>query len=158
MKHSRGIIKPGSATHSTFLVANEFYHNFIKPNFSKRRSMKIYLHKLLADPAIESKLRFLQSNKWKKVYQEKGQALHRVDFVPDDSDWAQLSIFSNATGFSRCFIFVYLLLLDMGYLKLPVKEEYGTPYKIIKKLTNYRLYCEVSIDITKKLLWRTMKT
>jgi hypothetical protein len=157
MKNFNEIPKSFLRTHSTFLVGKEFFHRFIKPNFSKRKDIAIYLHKLLHDPRLDYKLSFLNSTKWKKVYQSGGQMLQRVHFVPDDSDWARLSIISHASGHSMCFIFVYLLLLDMGYLKLPVKQ-YGTPLKMHTEPFHYGFQCEIILYERAEILLRILQT
>jgi hypothetical protein len=66
------------------------------------------------DQQLEKKLAMLKPNKWKKHYQSEGQDLQRINFYPDEADWAHLSALSNATGFSRCYIFVFLMLLNGG--------------------------------------------
>lgn len=46
-------------------------------------------------------------------YQFKHQNLQKVNFRPQAADWAELGTFSIATGKSRCFLFVLLLLMDL---------------------------------------------
>lgn len=45
-------------------------------------------------------------------YQLKNQNLQKISFRPLPEDWAELGIFSIASGKSRCFLFVLLLMMD----------------------------------------------
>lgn len=47
-------------------------------------------------------------------YQWKNQKLQKVNFRPENEDWAELGAFSAASGKSRCLLFVYLLLMDLN--------------------------------------------
>ena len=49
----------------------------------------------------------------KTEYQEEGLNLCRVGFRPDNSDWLELGELALAFGKSRCWLFVYLLKLDI---------------------------------------------
>jgi hypothetical protein len=154
MKQIRQIEKSVFPSQSTFLVSEKFLIRFINPRALKGKKLAAYLHRLLFDSQLFYKLSFLDSQKWKKVYQSEGQNLQRLDFLPDESDWARLSIISNSTGYSRCYLFVYLMLIDMGVIKL---AEYGTPYRIVRKTQPYEFYCDISLDEKLKLLRRTLK-
>jgi len=105
-------------TQSTFLVGDYIHKTYMVPRLLNGKRLSNYLHKLLTDPNLELKLNRLKPKKWKKHYQDGGQDLNALYFYPDECDWARLSIISNGTGFSRCYIFVYLMLLDLGVLKL----------------------------------------
>lgn len=50
----------------------------------------------------------------RKIYQEKNQALVKVNFRPSNEDWAELGTFSIAAGRSRCLLFVLLLVFDLA--------------------------------------------
>lgn len=78
------------------------------------------LHEFMKDPLLWRKMKLLKSTKYTKTYQPGGLSLVPVKFYPHPEDWCQLSILSNGSGFSRCFIFVFLLLF---YLKLLDLEE-----------------------------------
>jgi len=80
-------------------------------NRLKGKALKKLLSYLLADPDLGNKLELLDSGKSRKKYQSEGQDLVPVFFYPLESDWAHLSLISNATGFSRCYIFIFLMLL-----------------------------------------------
>ncbi len=109
---------PEKQSQSTLLIGEDLYDSIIKAKSLKGKRLVAYLHQLLNDPGLELKLRHLKPKKWKTQYQDEGQALVPVYFFPDECDWARLSQISFATGFSRCYLFVYLMLLDMGILKL----------------------------------------
>ena len=47
-------------------------------------------------------------------YQWKNQELQKINFRPQNNDWAELGAFSAASGKSRCLLFVYLLLMDLN--------------------------------------------
>ena len=51
--------------------------------------------------------------KVKTEYQEEGQNLCRVGFRPNNADWIELGELALAYGKSRCWLFVYLLKLDI---------------------------------------------
>ncbi len=49
----------------------------------------------------------------KTEYQEEGQNLCRVGFRPANSDWIELGELALAFGKSRCWLFTYLLKMDI---------------------------------------------
>ncbi|MBP7281325.1 MAG: DUF1564 family protein [Leptospiraceae bacterium] len=49
----------------------------------------------------------------KTEYQEEGLNLCRVGFRPDNADWLELGELALAFGKSRCWLFVFLLKLDI---------------------------------------------
>ena len=61
----------------------------------------------------------------KTEYQEEGQNLCRVGFRPSNSDWIELGELALAFGKSRCWLFVYLLKLDIMGLYLLVHTGLG---------------------------------
>jgi hypothetical protein len=155
MKIVKTISAPENSSQSTLLVGARFIEMHMKPRSLKGKRLSWYLYKLLCDPELEYKLSLLNSKKWKKEYQEEGQNLVPLYFYPNERDWAQLSIISNATGFSRCYIFVYLMLLDLGILKIQkniTKGDKPTEIKLSK------VFCSVFIDEMRLLLIRTIQT
>ena len=118
--------EPYYRSRSTLLIPESHFKRFFwRSPYIKvgHQALASYLSRLMDDPLLEYKLSFLESGKWKKQYQMEGQELRRVNFYPDDRDWGRLSAISNATGFSRCYIFVYLMLIAMGVISL---ENGGT--------------------------------
>jgi len=155
MNTLKTIRQPDNPSQSTFLVANHIHEIYMVPRRLKGKWLTHYLHRLLSDPELEYKLSLLKPKKWKKHYQEEGQDLQALFFYPDECDWARLSIISNGTGFSRCYIFVYLMLLDLGVLKLPENRTEGTnPQKIGLPV----ILCSVLMDKSEQILTRTIKT
>lgn len=155
MKQSRSVTDPGLETQSTFLVGESCYANYLLPRVIKGMGVSAYLHRLIIDPELNTKLGYLKPKKWKKTYQEEGQNLKRLNFFPMEADWARLSIISNATGFSRCYIFVFLMLVDLGVLKLPKK---GTPLFFAQESCSMRLVCSILLDERRDLLTRVLQT
>ena len=108
------------------------------------------------DPELDYKLGLLKrTGKWKKQYQKGEQNLVRVNFYPDDRDWGMLSAISNASGFSRCYIFVYLMLIAMGILSL---DDGGTPSNWKKDRWNPVVICTISVDAITRKLTRILQT
>jgi hypothetical protein len=68
--------------------------------------------------------------KVKTEYQEKDQDLIRFNFRPTNADWVELGELALAFGKSRCWLFVYLLKLDiagMSRLLRKAKLSFGVP-------------------------------
>lgn len=150
--------QPWYFTRSTLLVPTPLIEQFFNSGSYKKvggLSLKRYFSKLIEDPQLDYKLSFLKSGKWKKEYQKKGQALQRVNFYPDDRDWGRLGAISNATGFSRCYIFVYLLLLDMGVLRL---EDGGTNPCSPDEAPNAVVICTVTVNAFRRTMLRILQT
>jgi len=155
MNTVKTIREPAKPSQSTLLVGNYFYKKYMEPRLLKGKALSFYLHKLLEDPDLEYKLSLLKPKKWKKHYQDEGQDLNSLYFYPDECDWARLSIISNGTGFSRCYIFVYLMLLNFGILKLP---DDRTQRSIFPYLTIFNLHCSIFLDERRKILTRALRT
>jgi hypothetical protein len=155
MNTVKTIRAPSQSSQSTLLVGDYFFKKYMVPRSLKGIVLASYLHKLLEDPQLEYKLSLLKPKKWKKHYQDEGQDLVPLYFFPDECDWARLSLISNATGFSRCYIFVYLMLLDFGFLKLPKNT---TQWFNPKDLDISQILCKVFIDERALLLVRTIQT
>ena len=106
---------------STLLVPLELFtaykaclqlHDISMPEFFEFL-MKKYRH-------LGKNKSLLQSEKIKKKYQKKGQNLMRIDFVPRNEDWAELTCLTQAFGLSRCHTFV--LILKNEIYRLGLKE------------------------------------
>lgn len=92
------------------LLADKIYFAVFNSNFSE------YLLKILNPDFYEPLVAQLPPGKsWKKTYQAEGQFLVRVSFRTEDILWGELSQLSHATGYSRCYLFAFLL---DHYLKL----------------------------------------
>jgi hypothetical protein len=67
-------------------------------------------------------------NKPKLTYQEEGLELQKFCFRPDDEDWYELGILAYGCGVSRCWLFSFLVELDlslMGEFIDRTKEIFG---------------------------------
>jgi len=151
--------EPYYRSRSTLLIPESYFKRFFwrSPYIKVSHwALASYLASLMDDPQLDYKLSFLERTyKWKKQYQEGEQNLVRVNFYPDDRDWGRLSAISNATGFSRCYIFVYLMLIAMGVLSL---DDGGTPPVWKKGHWNPVVICSISVDAITRKLTRTLQT
>ncbi len=146
---------PVSNSRSTFLVPEYLYNRYVKKGRVAKLGLASYLHRLMEDPELSYKLSLLKPKKWKKHYQPEGQILHRINFYPGENDWARLSMISNGTGFSRCYIFVFLLLLYEGV----IKQNYGgTPSLPRHEKRIHITLCSIFLDTSLRKLTRTLQT
>lgn len=143
--NSNDSAKKSIHTTSTLLVSSHFLELlYIRLSHYKKNQMAEYLHFLLSDKNLLLKLNYMKNGRVKILYQDAGQDLVRLNFLPLDSDWAHLSLLSFSSGCSRCYLFVYLMLLDLGLIAIPIKKN-GTPHKKIEYFPNYKLYCLVNL-------------
>ncbi len=71
---------------------------------------------------IEFKIKDMKE-KNKTEYQKENLNLKRLSFRPDNSDWIELGELALAFGKSRCWIFTFLLELDLsGFSKILSKS------------------------------------
>ena len=151
--------EPYYRTRSTLLIPESYFKRY----FWRSPYIKVgqwalggFLAILMDDPKLEYKLSFLErTGKWKKQYQEEGQDLCRVNFYPDDRDWGRLSAIANATGYSRCYIFVYLMLIAMGVISL---EDGGASPVWVKGHWNPEVLCTIFVDAVTRKLTRILQT
>jgi len=52
----------------------------------------------------------------KLTYQEEGLELQKFCFRPEDADWYELGILAYGCGVSRCWLFSFLVTLDLSLL------------------------------------------
>ena len=107
-------------------------------NKKRKEHFTVYLRKLLRRYRTVTHTGLLpKPKKVKTEYQEEGQNLERVNFRPRNTDWIELGELALAFGKSRCWIFVYLLKLDLlGMWRLLVK---ATLEKIVPTLPSLEL-------------------
>lgn len=113
----RTVLRPAHEpiTPSTFLVPVAYYER-MQERMEKIgiTSVSIYLRILLTEYKMKVfQEGFPKSENVKMEYQKPGQGLVRVNFRPENSDWIVLSEISLGLGFSRCFVFVMMLELDL---------------------------------------------
>ncbi len=148
------IHEPSGKTQSAFLISASLTEAFPWLQSLKGRRLSKFLSELLKDPLLDRKLSRLKSDKWKKQDQDAGLDLQPVYFYPDESDWAKLGMISSASGFSMCFIFVYLLLFYLGVLQLPNDKTILYPYQNpLRKIS----MCVVSLNQATRKLRRTLR-
>lgn len=151
--------EPYYRTRSTLLIPEEYFKRFFwrSPYIKVSHwALASYLASLMDDPQLEYKISLLaKTGKWKRQYQDEGQELCRVNFYPDDRDWGRLSAIANATGYSRCYIFVYLMLIAMGVISL---EDGGTPPPWLKGHWNPEVFCSIIVDAVTRKLTRILQT
>lgn len=151
--------EPYYRTRSTLLIPESYFRRYFwRSPYIKvgHLALGAYLSMLMNDPRLEYKLSFLErTGKWKKQYQDEGQNLCRVNFYPDDRDWGRLSAIANATGYSRCYIFVYLMLIAMGVISL---EDGGTHRFWVEGYWNPLVFCSISVDAATRNLTRILQT
>ena len=151
--------EPYYRTRSTLLIPEVYFKRYFwrSPYIKIRHwALASYFASLMEDPQLEYKISFLErTGKWKKQYQEEGQNMVRVNFYPDDRDWGKLAAISNATGYSRCYIFVFLLLIAMGVISL---EDGGTQPSFKTGHWNPVVICYVCVDAVTRKLTRILKT
>ena len=87
-----------------------------------------------------------QSEKGKKLYQQPGLGLVKMNFYPGNGDWATLTAHAHGLGYARNLLVVkllILLLLREGFLGkgLPTKR----PKFLSKKLRRLKHVCFVEI-------------
>jgi len=144
---------------STLLISKQLIH-LMNLKIIKNKGLHLYFHKLMSDPFLKQKLRLLHSQKWRKSYQQNGLDLHRFNFRPACDDWATLSILSYGSGFSRCFIFVFLMLIESGLIPFNEQSTVGTPYLIKQtdSLFNHKwVSSSVFLDRKRKKLKRRLQ-
>lgn len=152
MKDAYTVKIPVKKTVSTLLIGEWIFTQFDFLRSLNGKDFAVYLHKLLEDPLVYKKLDGFKSFKWKKQYQAEGQDLVRVNFYPEHADWAKLSILSHSTGLSRCYIFVILLLFELGVISL---KKNGTQKNFISDNIGTGCHCEVTLSPDKNFLIRT---
>jgi hypothetical protein len=150
--------EPYSRSRSTLLVPECYFKQFFwRSPYIKIGHLPLaaFLGMLMNDPELEYKLGFLKRTfKWKKQYQEAGQNLVRVNFYPNDRDWGRLSAISHATGYSMCYIFVYLMLIALGVISL----DYGGTQPVnSERRWNPVVICTISVDAASRRLHRTLE-
>lgn len=139
----------------TFLISRFLLAEHPELGELSGNTLREKLHSLLKDPLLWMKLDELHSEKYTMQYQAPNQMLKRVDFYPYPEDWCFLSILSWATGYSRCYIFIHLLLHDLGVLKL---KNDGTPLKLSDLFSSEAVFCAIGMHKSLKIYRRRIIT
>lgn len=113
-------------TQSTILVP-EKYSNYFNARCHFFGSRRAYFRFVVGQilPQLfhfSSELNLRRVPKWKTYYQAQGQVLLRKNFVPLPDDWEALRHAAVASGVSMCFLFVFLMEIEMSG-RLTQKKE-----------------------------------
>jgi hypothetical protein len=88
--------------------------------FDFRSGLKMLLNKYRGFLA-NGNLPFQQ--KPKLTFQDDGNCLQRFSFRPDDADWFELGVLAYGCGVSRCWLFTYLINLELSGIALLVSRS-----------------------------------
>lgn len=112
-------------TSSTLLIPSSLLYEFEKKKTQTRKDIALYLRLLLRRyRALTHSGLIPKPLNVKTEYQDKDLDLVRVGFRPFNSDWLELGELALAFGKSRCWIFIFLLKLDIvGMYKLLLKSK-----------------------------------
>ncbi|MBK8398088.1 MAG: DUF1564 family protein [Leptospiraceae bacterium] len=99
---------------STLLIPDFLYNDFRLKTKKFKSNTAGYLHSLLRRfrPVTHSGM-IPEPEKLKTSYQERYLNLKKVNFTPKNEDWIELGELALAFGKSRCWLFVFLLKLDL---------------------------------------------
>ncbi len=103
-------------TVSTLLIPEHLVEKFLQKRLEGHgNNTSVYLRNLLSMYRIITHSGMIpKPSKIKTEYQEENQNLKRVSFRPDNSDWIELGQLAIAFGKSRCWMFTFLLSLDLA--------------------------------------------
>ncbi len=101
-------------TSSTLLIPAHLLKDFLKQKAKYHQNTSLYLRSLIRRfRSITHSGLLPDPIKIKAEYQEKKLELQKISFRPRNSDWIELGALALAFGKSRCWMFVYLLKLDL---------------------------------------------
>ena len=99
---------------STLLIPDYMYEQFRLKTKKYKGNTAVYLHSLLRRfRTITYSGMIPEPEKLKTTYQERNLDLRKVSFKPKNEDWVELGELALVYGKSRCWIFVFLLRLDL---------------------------------------------
>jgi len=103
---------------STLLIPENLIEKFLQKRLEGHgNNTSAYLRNLLSMYRIITHSGMIpKPRKIKTEYQEEHQNLKRVCFRPNNSDWIELGQLAIAFGKSRCWMFTFLLSLDLDGL------------------------------------------
>ncbi len=144
-------------TQSSLLIPEKFLADYLLK--TKRISREGYFHLvlwkyrgLLLDGILP------RPNKIKKAYQEEGQNLKKLNFLPSNSDWVELGILSNWLGISRTALFTWLLMMDLSDFDPILREKFyesGVPSTFTTMLLKNLLTRRKTIIWRRKIYYKT---
>lgn len=116
---------------STLLIPTYLMDDFLKVKQKCRNNLSLYLRILLKRYRTLTYSGLIPKPlKVKTEFQDKDLNLNRQNFRPMNADWIELGELALAFGKSRCWLFVYLLKLDiagMWRILRKAKLNFGVP-------------------------------
>lgn len=101
-------------TPSTLLIPDFLFDDFKLKVNKHNRNTALYLHSLLRRfRTITLSGLIPEPEKLKTTFQDRNLGLKKVSFVPKNQDWLELGELALVYGKSRCWLFVFLLKLDL---------------------------------------------
>jgi hypothetical protein len=101
-------------TTSTLLIPAQLLEDFLKHKAKYHQNTSLYLRSLIRRfRSITHSGLLPDPMKIKTEYQDKKLELKKISLRPRNSDWLELGALALAFGKSRCWMFVYLLKLDI---------------------------------------------
>jgi len=102
------------ASVSTLLIPKYLNEDFRSKTKKYKGNTALYLRSLLRRFRIVTHSGLIpEPEKLKTSYQERDLDLQKVSFKPKNEDWIELGELALAFGKSRCWLFVFLLKLDL---------------------------------------------
>ena len=99
---------------STLLIPEYLYEDFQLKTKKFKGNKALYLQSLLRRfRTITHSGLVPEAEKLKTAYQERNLDLQKVSFKPRNRDWLELGELALVFGKSRCWLFVFLLKLDL---------------------------------------------
>ena len=101
-------------TVSTLLIPKNMHDDFRQKTKKYKGNTALYLHSLLRRFRIITHSGMIpEPEKLKTTYQDRNLDLQKVSFKPKNQDWLELGALAFVFGKSRCWMFVFLLKLDL---------------------------------------------
>jgi hypothetical protein len=101
-------------TVSTLLIPKYMQEDFRRKTKKYKGNTSLYLHSLLRRFRVITHSGMIpEAEKLKTTYQERNLDLQKVSFKPKNQDWIELGELAFIFGKSRCWMFVFLLKLDL---------------------------------------------
>ena len=130
---------------STLLMPDSMYADFRLKTKKHKGNTALYLHSLLRRfRTITHSGMIPEPEKLKTSYQERHLDLKKVSFKPKNQDWIELGELALIFGKSRCWMFVFLLKLDLANMWHCLVEA-GLK-KIVPMVTNLELKVFYTLD------------
>lgn len=137
-------------TISTLLVPATLVESLKLKLTSHGNSMAIYFRNLLwMYRTLTHSGMISPPRKIKTEYQEEGLQLNRISFRVSNNDWLELGQLALAFGKSRCFVFTFLLELDLlGLWEMLSESRLNDAVP-----TSNKLYLQVSLILNRTLYY-----